>query len=155
MRTPARPPAVAAASNLRTKKRTLEAELLASDLAFKPETFLSAMPAEVRAVATTTLADGLEVLMEDTNRASEHMLEFLQGEAQLAHLDYVGLQDLYEEDEQEDQRLGELFMSGQEAEQLAPLRWRDVGFRLRSSCWDQPATQYPEGEDTNFEDSAQ
>ncbi|KAJ8474902.1 hypothetical protein ONZ51_g6926 [Trametes cubensis] len=100
--------------------------------------FLSAMPADQRTVAKATLAEGLKDAMEQMHQATMHMLEFIQGEAQLAHLDDVGLQEIYEEDEKEVARLSSLVDTGDSEEPLVPIRWDDVGFRMRMSTWDKP-----------------
>ena len=96
------------------------------------------MPADQRTVAKVTLAEGLKDAMEQMHQATMHMLEFIQGEAQLAHLDDVGLQEIYEEDEKEVARLSSLVDTGDSEEPLVPIRWDDVGFRMRMSTWDKP-----------------
>ncbi|KAH9903331.1 aldolase [Cubamyces lactineus] len=120
------------------KQRAKEAPHPTTYLGPGDGSFLSAMPADERTVARATLAGGLKDAVEQMLQASMHMLEFLQGEAQLAHLDDVGLQDIYEEDEEEVARLSSLVTAGDSEEQLVPIRWDDVGFRMRMSTWDKP-----------------
>ncbi|KAI0332207.1 aldolase [Cubamyces sp. BRFM 1775] len=121
------------------KQRATEAPHPTAYLGSEGGSFLSALPADVRTVARVTLAEGLKDAMEQMFQATMHMLEFIQGEAQLAHLDDVGLQEIYEVDEKELTRLSNLSTAGDSEEQLVPIRWDDVGFRMRMSTWDKPA----------------
>ncbi|OSD00496.1 aldolase [Trametes coccinea BRFM310] len=103
--------------------------------------FLSAMPVDARTVAKVTLASGLEDMSEQMFKTSMHVLEFIQGEAQLAHIfDDLTLQEFYEEDEKELVRLAKLEAAGQKAEPRCPIRTHHVGFRLRHSSWSVPST---------------
>lgn len=107
---------------------------------------MSAMPVDARTTAKVTLATGLQDLMEHMHQASMHMLEFIQGEAQLAHIDDIALQTFYDLDEMEADRLEGQKAAGKGAEEEYPVRWYDVGFRLRYSTWDEPALYRPDCE---------
>ncbi|KAI0372355.1 aldolase [Pilatotrama ljubarskyi] len=134
---PAMPATSAPAAGALAHLRACEAQYPTVYRASQDGSFLSAMPVDARTTAKVTLATGLKGLMEQMFQTSMHVLEFLQGEAQLAHVDDLGLQEFYEEDEQEAERLDRLRTAGQYAEQVLPIRWDDVGFRLRFSSWDQ------------------
>ncbi|KAI9056465.1 aldolase [Trametes sanguinea] len=108
-------------------------------LSRKSGAFLSAMPVDARTVAKVTLASGLKDMSEQMFKTSMHVLEFIQGEAQLAHIvDDLALLEIYEEDEKELHRLAKLEAAGQIAEPRCPVRAHDVGFRLRYSSWGVP-----------------
>ncbi|KAI8989071.1 aldolase [Trametes punicea] len=132
-------PATGPSAGTSATRQAHEAQYPTSFLASNNGAFLSEMPADARTVARVTLAEGLKDLTEQMFKTAMHMLEFLQGEAQLAQVDDIGLQAFYEEDEKEADRLAELNAAGLSAEPLIPVRWYDVGFRLRFSSWDQPA----------------
>ncbi|KAI0634331.1 aldolase [Trametes polyzona] len=136
---PGAPPAAASAAGTQAKQRACEAQYPTSYLASQHGAFLSAMSVEARTIAQVTLSTGLQDLIAQMRRASMHMLEFIQGEAQLAHLDDLALQELYEDDELEAYKQEELKMTGKKAEADYTVRWHDVGFRMRFITWDQPA----------------
>ncbi|KAL1948401.1 hypothetical protein VTO73DRAFT_12476 [Trametes versicolor] len=143
---PGLPQAAISLAGTQAKQRACEAQYPTSYLASKDGAFLSAMPVDARTTAKVTLATGLQDLMEHMHRASMHMLEFIQGEAQLAHVDDIVLQSFYDLDEMEADRLGGQNAAGKSAEEEYPVRWYDVGFRLRYSTWDEPALYRPDCE---------
>ncbi|KAI0357640.1 aldolase [Trametes cingulata] len=148
----AMPPTPAPMVGTLARLRACEAQYPTSYLASKEGSFMSAMSVEARTVTKVTLAAGLKELMGHMFQTSMHVLEFLQGEAQLAHLDDIGLQEIYEEDEREADRLHGLSTAGQCAEQFLPIRWDDVGFRLRFSSWDQADAYHRDRETTEDRD---
>lgn len=96
------------------------------------------MPAETRDVAQTTLFLGLKEDMTQMHEASMHMLEFLQGEAQLAHANADSMAAFYEDDLNEYFKIAELESLGIMAEPSVPIRLDAVGFRMACSEWDKP-----------------
>ena len=120
------------------KERAREAQRASTRLPSSSGTFLSAMPAETREIAHATLAQGLKEEMSQMHKASMHMLEFLQGEAQLAHLDGDAIEACYEDDASEQYRVFMLQEAGVSASPSVPVRFRDVGFRMLCSLWDRP-----------------
>ncbi|KAI0697638.1 hypothetical protein C8T65DRAFT_20736 [Cerioporus squamosus] len=118
------------------KTRAREAQSAASLLA--SGAFLSAMPAEAREIARGTLAQGLKESMEYMHKTCIHMLEHLQAEAQLAHIDDGALEECYEADVNEHFRISILQGAGVPCEQRLPVRAGDVGFRMLCSIWDRP-----------------
>ncbi|KAI0649865.1 aldolase [Trametes meyenii] len=153
--TPGVPPANAFKVGAPAKRRAYDAQYPMSFLAAKDGSFMSAMPADARAMARVTLNVGLGVLTKHMFETSMHLLEFIQGEAQLAHFDDIGLGELYDEDEKELDRLEELAATGLDAEPLVPIRWGDVGFRLRFSSWDVSAACLVGHEESRDDTSAQ
>lgn len=117
------------------KARAREAQ---SALSCTGGAFLSAMPAETRDVAQTTLFLGLKEDMTQMHEASMHMLEFLQGEAQLAHANADSMAAFYEDDLNEYIKIAELESLGIMAEPSVPIRLDAVGFRMACSEWDKP-----------------
>ncbi|KAI0827323.1 aldolase [Trametes gibbosa] len=132
------PPAAASAAVMLAKKHASAAQYPTSYLAAKDGAFLSAMPVDARAVAKLTLSTGLKGMMEQMHQTSMHLLEFIQGEAQLEQLDDVGLQECYRADDLEATRVEKMKAAGRDVEEDFPIRWWDVGFRMRFSTWDQP-----------------
>ncbi|RPD61580.1 aldolase [Lentinus tigrinus ALCF2SS1-6] len=118
------------------KTRAREAQSSASLLA--SGAFLSAMPAETRELAHRTLAKGLTESIKHMRKTWSHILEHLQGEAQLAHIDNGALEEFYEEDVNEHFRISILQGAGVPCEQRVPVRVCDVGFRMLCSMWDRP-----------------
>ncbi|KAI0672238.1 aldolase [Trametes maxima] len=152
--TPGVPPANAFKVGAPAKRRAHDVQYPTSYLAAKDGGFMSAMPADARTVAGVTLAVGLGAQTKRMFETSMHMLEFIQGEAQLDHLDDIGLGELYDEDDKELNRLNELAADGVDAEPLVPVRWNDVGFRLRCSSWDVPAAYLVGHEESRDDTSA-
>ncbi|CDO68603.1 hypothetical protein BN946_scf184996.g34 [Trametes cinnabarina] len=125
------------ATGTSAKQRAQEASYPTVYLKARNGAFLSSIPPDVRSVAKETLDTGLKDMTKQMSKAAAHVLEFIQGEAQLAHIvDDLALQQLYEEDEKEVDRLAYLEAAGHEAEPLCQVRMYDVGFRLRYSTWD-------------------
>ena len=118
------------------KTRAREAQAAASLLA--SGAFLSAMSAETRDIAQRTLDQGLSVSMAHMRKTAIHMLEHLQGEAQLAHIDNAALEEIYVPDVMEHSRISVLQEAGIPCEQHVPIRVCDVGFRMLCSAWDRP-----------------
>ncbi|KAH9846073.1 aldolase [Lenzites betulinus] len=136
--TPGVPPAAASAAATLARRHASEAQHPTSYLAAKDGTFMSALPVDARTVARLTLVAGLKDMMEQMHRCSMHLLEFIQGEAQLEQLDDVGLQECYRADELEAARVERMKAEGRDAEEEFPIRWWDVGFRMRFSVWAEP-----------------
>ncbi|TFK90009.1 aldolase [Polyporus arcularius HHB13444] len=129
-----RPPVERSPGKTRAREAQSAASLLASGA------FLSAMPAETREIASDTLAQGLKESMEWMHKTCIHILEHLQAEAQLAHIDDKALEECYEEDVNEQFRISVLYATGAPFEQRIRVRARDVGFRMLCSMWDRPET---------------
>ena len=100
---------------------------------------MSAMPAEARALARTTLGVGLRELKTQMKSVSRDMYGFLVQEAERSFLGYQELEDSYAPDVKLAMDSMQLVDAGYEPEEYPEVRSKHIGFRMCCAIWDVPA----------------